>query len=74
MKGLLFILCGLIFLASIRVIDPNPAPMLIDGAMLVQAADDRFCDVPAYRAPVLRSPQHKADHRLGRPFNDRGRA
>ena len=59
MRALGFILCGLICLATIRLLDPDPAPMMIDGAMLVQAGGE-FCDVPKRRAPVLRGPVHDA--------------
>lgn len=71
MKALTFIVCGLICLASIRVLDPNPVPLSIDGAMIVQAGGD-WCDVPKARKPVLDSPRHKLDYRQGAPYGDKG--
>lgn len=66
---ILVALCG--YLAMIRWHDEPP--LLIDGAMLARAGGE-WCDVPAKRVPIVRSPQHRIDYRLGKPFNDRGTA
>jgi hypothetical protein len=69
MKELLWIACALLALEWIEDATRDAHPLMIDAAAPV---DNRFCDVPAYRGPLLRGPAHKVDYRIGRPFNDKG--
>lgn len=68
MKGLLLIACSLLGLLSVRELDREPHPLLIDAA-----ADD-FCDMPFRRQapPLLQGPSRKTDYRMGKPYNDKG--
>lgn len=67
MKGLLwFALWGLAILGA-KEAGTDRHPLMVD-------ASGDWCDVPSKRAPILRTPNNKADYRLGKPFNDKGTA
>lgn len=74
--ALLFALAGL---ALLEQFNPQRPAILIDAAPHTNPASPiRKSDFPACVTlrppPLLRSPQHHYDLRLGKPFNDKGTA
>lgn len=61
---LLVCIGGVLVMGALEQADPAPPPLLV-------RADFPIC-VTVKPSPLLRSPQHGSDYRLGEPFNDKG--
>lgn len=68
MKGLLLLSVVLLVLEWAEDYDREPFPLMIDAAAPV---DNRFCDLPAYRAPLKPKPRNPFIQPWGVPNGDR---